>query len=166
MTFIPPLLAFSLTNLRYLCLFHFLVHRWLRILDFSLFRTQGLRRTIGEGYDSRFVTANRLLALVTAAEGLTAFGASETMDSALSFEVLEALVGDPRTATIWKSLLSRRKTSDLNRTLVLLFAFLFLTRPNSSSEMEITPSLKPVNFEEFLKREKMTSQELINYFNP
>jgi len=88
------LLSVSITDhsLTFRSLSDLSVHRWLRILDFSLFRTQGLRRTIGEGYDSRFVTANRLLALVTAAEGLTAFGASETMDSALSFEVLEALV--------------------------------------------------------------------------
>lgn len=68
------------------------LHRWVRLVDFSNFRTQGLRRTIGEGMDHRFVTPARLLALVTAAEGLVAFGASETMDSALSNDVLEALL--------------------------------------------------------------------------
>ncbi|SPO34713.1 uncharacterized protein PSFLO_00184 [Pseudozyma flocculosa] len=68
------------------------VHQWVRLLDFSNFRTQGMRRTIGEGMERRFVTPARLLALVTAAEGLVAFGASETMDSALSNDVLEALL--------------------------------------------------------------------------
>ncbi len=68
------------------------LHRWVRLIDFSNFRTQGMRRTIGEGIERRFVTPARLLALVTAAEGLVAFGASETMDSALSNDVLEALL--------------------------------------------------------------------------
>lgn len=68
------------------------LHRWVRLIDFSNFRTQGMRRTIGEGMERRFVTPARLLALVTAAEGLVAFGASETMDSALSNDVLEALL--------------------------------------------------------------------------
>uniref|UniRef100_V5EYR3 F-box domain-containing protein n=1 Tax=Kalmanozyma brasiliensis (strain GHG001) TaxID=1365824 RepID=V5EYR3_KALBG len=68
------------------------LHKWVRLIDFSNFRTQGMRRTIGEGIDRRFVTPARLLALVTAAEGLVAFGASETMDSALSNDVLEALL--------------------------------------------------------------------------
>nr|CDI52858.1 conserved hypothetical protein [Melanopsichium pennsylvanicum 4] len=68
------------------------LHQWVRLLDFSNFRTQGMRRTIGQGMDHRFVTPARLLALVTAAQGLIAFGASETMDSALSNDVLEALL--------------------------------------------------------------------------
>ncbi|TKY87417.1 hypothetical protein EX895_004095 [Sporisorium graminicola] len=68
------------------------LHRWARLIDFSNFRTQGMRRTIGEGMDQRFVTPARLHALVTAAEGLVAFGASESMDSALSNDVLEALL--------------------------------------------------------------------------
>ncbi|GAC92558.1 hypothetical protein PHSY_000112 [Pseudozyma hubeiensis SY62] len=68
------------------------LHHWVRLVDFSNFRTQGMRRTIGEGMDQRFVTPARLLALVTAADGLVAFGASETMDSALSNDVLEALL--------------------------------------------------------------------------
>ncbi|KAN0066170.1 hypothetical protein ACQY0O_000264 [Thecaphora frezii] len=68
------------------------LHQWVRVLDFSNFRTQGMRRTIGEGMEHRFVTPARLLALVTAAEGLVAFGASESMDSALSNDVLEALL--------------------------------------------------------------------------
>ena len=68
------------------------LHTWVRLLDFSNFTTQGMRRSIGEGLERRFVTPARLLALVTAAEGLVAFGAGETMDSALSNEVLEALL--------------------------------------------------------------------------
>ncbi|UZJ57203.1 hypothetical protein CBS101457_006523 [Exobasidium rhododendri] len=68
------------------------VHRFPRVLDFSTFRTQGMRRTVGEG-ETRFVTPAKLLALITAtSEGLMAFGASSTMDSALSLEVLEALL--------------------------------------------------------------------------
>lgn len=42
--------------------------------------------------NSRFVTSPRLLALLTAAPNLAAFGASQTMDSSLSIEVLEALL--------------------------------------------------------------------------
>ena len=69
------------------------VHRYPRVLDFSTFRTQGMRRTVGEGQEARFVTPSKLLALITAtSEGLMAFGASSTMDSALSLEVLEALL--------------------------------------------------------------------------
>lgn len=64
----------------------------LRVLDFSTFRALGLRRTVGESHERRFVTPERLLAMVRAATGLVAFGASETMDSALTVEVLEALL--------------------------------------------------------------------------
>lgn len=68
------------------------VHRYPRVLDFSTFTTQGMRRTVREG-ESRFVTPSKLLALITAvSEGLSAFGASSTMDSALSPEVLETLL--------------------------------------------------------------------------
>lgn len=69
------------------------VHRYPRVLDFSTFRTQGMRRTVGEGQESHFVTPSKLLALITAtSEGLMAFGASSTMDSALSLEILETLL--------------------------------------------------------------------------
>lgn len=69
------------------------VHKFPRVLDFSTFTTQGLRRTVGEGQDARFVTPAKLLALITAvSKGLMAFGASSSMDSALSLEVLEALL--------------------------------------------------------------------------
>jgi hypothetical protein len=66
------------------------VHRYPRVLDFSTFTTQGLRRFVGE---ARLVTPAKLLALITAiSEGLMAFGASSNMDSALSLEVLESLL--------------------------------------------------------------------------
>lgn len=64
----------------------------IRLLDFSSFRAMGLRRTVGESTEHRFVTPERLIALIHAATGLVAFGSSPTMDSALSLEVLEALL--------------------------------------------------------------------------
>ncbi|WFD17951.1 hypothetical protein MCAP1_000162 [Malassezia caprae] len=42
--------------------------------------------------ERRFVTSERLMTLIRAATGLVAFGSSPTMDSALSLEVLEALL--------------------------------------------------------------------------
>lgn len=68
------------------------LQRCIRVVDFSQFRTQGMRRSIGDGLERRFVTASRLLALLTSAPDLVAFGASQTMDSSLSVEVLEALL--------------------------------------------------------------------------
>lgn len=64
----------------------------LRSLDFSTFRAMGLRRTVGESHERRFVTPERLLELIAGSTGLVAFGASENMDSALSLDVLEALL--------------------------------------------------------------------------
>jgi len=64
----------------------------IRLLDFSSFRAMGLRRTVGESTERRFVTPERLITLIRAATGLVAFGSSPTMDSALSLEVLEALL--------------------------------------------------------------------------
>lgn len=64
----------------------------IRLLDFSTFRATGLGRTVGESNERRFVTPERLFTLIRAATGLVAFGSSETMDSALSLEVLEALL--------------------------------------------------------------------------
>lgn len=75
------------------------MHRYVRLLDFSTFHTQGLKRTVGQGVVARFVTPSRLLAMITAVqENLTCFAASETMDSALTLPVLEALLlrPDPR----------------------------------------------------------------------
>lgn len=69
------------------------VHRYPRVLDFSTFTTQGMRRTVGQGEQARFVTPAKLLALITSvSHGLMAFGASPTMDSALTLEVLETLL--------------------------------------------------------------------------
>lgn len=67
------------------------VHHYPRVLDFSTFTSQGMRRTLGDE-ERRFITPAKLLALITACDGLMAFGASESMDSALSREVLEGLV--------------------------------------------------------------------------
>ncbi|WFD33897.1 hypothetical protein MCUN1_000723 [Malassezia cuniculi] len=63
-----------------------------RMVDFSSFRAVGLLRTVGESTEKRFVTADRLTALLDSARSLVAFGASETMDSALSLQVLESLL--------------------------------------------------------------------------
>lgn len=65
---------------------------YVRMIDFSSFRALGLRRTVGESTEKRFVTADRLASLIESTRGLTAFGASETMDSALSVKVLESLL--------------------------------------------------------------------------
>ncbi|WFD05245.1 hypothetical protein MVES1_000573 [Malassezia vespertilionis] len=64
----------------------------IRLLDFATFRALGLRRTVGESSERRFVTDVRLQTLIRACHGLVAFGASETMDSALSLSVLEELI--------------------------------------------------------------------------
>lgn len=75
-------------------------HRFVRVLDFSTFRTQGLRRTVGDGEVARFVTPARLLALITSVrDSLTIFGASENMDSALTLPVLESLLFRPNQST-------------------------------------------------------------------
>lgn len=64
----------------------------IRLMDFSSFRATGLGRTVGESTERRFVTPERLYTLIHASTGLVAFGSSETMDSALSLQVLEALL--------------------------------------------------------------------------
>ena len=64
----------------------------IRLMDFSSFRATGLGRTVGESTERRFVTPERLYTLIHASAGLVAFGSSETMDSALSLQVLEALL--------------------------------------------------------------------------
>lgn len=63
-----------------------------RMLDFSTYRALGMRRTVGESTENRFVTDWRLADLLSSARSLVAFGASETMDSALSLQVLESLL--------------------------------------------------------------------------
>lgn len=64
----------------------------IRLLDCAAFRALGLRRTVGESFVHRFVTPERLLTLINAATGLVAFGSCETMDSALTLDVLESLL--------------------------------------------------------------------------
>ncbi|KZV83140.1 hypothetical protein EXIGLDRAFT_656474 [Exidia glandulosa HHB12029] len=63
-----------------------------RHLDFTHFRTIGMRRSIGEGVLSRFVTSDRLLRLLKEMPSLTAFGATEYMDGALTLPVLAELL--------------------------------------------------------------------------
>ena len=80
------------------------------MISFSSFRTQGLRRTVGEGSQVRFVTSDRVLRLLRATRcrtedneaedtqdvsrqgKLRAVGFSEYMDSAISQQVLEELL--------------------------------------------------------------------------
>jgi hypothetical protein len=50
-----------------------------------------MRRTLADG-ETRFVTPAKLLALITAADGLMGVGFTESMDSAISREVLEGLL--------------------------------------------------------------------------
>lgn len=61
-------------------------------LDFNHFRTIGLRRLIGEGVHSRFVTGERLEIALKEMPNLVTFGATEYMDSALTFSVLAELL--------------------------------------------------------------------------
>lgn len=63
----------------------------IRHLDFTHFRTIGMRRSIGEGVSGRFVTADRLLRLLKEMPNLVAFGATEYMDGALTLPVLQEL---------------------------------------------------------------------------
>lgn len=82
--------------------------RYILHLDFNHFRTIGLRRSVGEGVHSRFVTGERLelalkvcfiirlwtLLIVLSQEmpNLITFGATEYMDGALTFRVLAELL--------------------------------------------------------------------------
>ncbi|KZT29879.1 hypothetical protein NEOLEDRAFT_1106557 [Neolentinus lepideus HHB14362 ss-1] len=65
--------------------------RYLRHLDFNHFRTIGMRRSVEEGLNSRFVTGGRLEAILKEMPNLTAFGATEYMDGALTLPVLKEL---------------------------------------------------------------------------
>ncbi|TDL25541.1 hypothetical protein BD410DRAFT_765043 [Rickenella mellea] len=60
-------------------------------LDFNHFRTIGMRRSVGEGVHSRFVTGERVEAVLKETPNLTAFGATEYMDGALTLPVLKEL---------------------------------------------------------------------------
>ncbi|VDC02700.1 unnamed protein product [Peniophora sp. CBMAI 1063] len=65
--------------------------RYIQQLDFNHFRTIGMRRSVDEGVNSRFVTGDRLEALLRETPNLTAFGATEYMDGALTLPVLKEL---------------------------------------------------------------------------
>ncbi|KAG5641243.1 hypothetical protein DXG03_005676, partial [Asterophora parasitica] len=65
--------------------------RFVRHLDFNHFRTIGMRRSIDEGVNSRFVTGDRVQAVLKEMPNLTVFGATEYMDGALTFPVLNEL---------------------------------------------------------------------------
>ncbi|KAK0235855.1 hypothetical protein EDD85DRAFT_838338 [Armillaria nabsnona] len=65
--------------------------RFIRHLDFNHFRTIGMRRSVEEGVNSRFVTGDRVEAVLKEMPNLTTFGATEYMDGALTFAVLNEL---------------------------------------------------------------------------
>ncbi|KAF8623609.1 hypothetical protein AX17_007312 [Amanita inopinata Kibby_2008] len=65
--------------------------RFVRHIDFNHFRTIGMRRSIEEGVNSRFVTGERVEAILKELPNLTAFGATEYMDGALTLPVLDEL---------------------------------------------------------------------------
>ncbi|KAF7424413.1 hypothetical protein PC9H_009720 [Pleurotus ostreatus] len=66
--------------------------RFVRHLDFNHFRTIGIRRSIDEGVNSRFVTGDRVEALIKECPNLLTFGATEYMDGALTLPVLKELL--------------------------------------------------------------------------
>ncbi|KAG1733624.1 uncharacterized protein EDB91DRAFT_1148462 [Suillus paluster] len=66
--------------------------RFVRHLDFNHFRTIGMRRSVEDSATSRFVTGERVEALLKELPNLTAFGATEYMDGALSLPVLTELL--------------------------------------------------------------------------
>ncbi|THV03211.1 hypothetical protein K435DRAFT_748230 [Dendrothele bispora CBS 962.96] len=65
--------------------------RHVRHLDFNHFRTIGMRRSVDEGVNSRFVTGDRVEAILKEMPNLTEFGATEYMDGALTLPVLNEL---------------------------------------------------------------------------
>ncbi|KAG6865717.1 hypothetical protein C0991_012363 [Blastosporella zonata] len=65
--------------------------RFIRHLDFNHFRTIGMRRSIDEGVHSRFVTGDRVEAVLKEMPNLAVFGATEYMDGALTLPVLNEL---------------------------------------------------------------------------
>ncbi|KAG2367038.1 hypothetical protein BDR07DRAFT_1394674 [Suillus spraguei] len=66
--------------------------RFVRHLDFNHFRTIGMRRSVEDSATSRFVTGERVEALLKELPNLIAFGATEYMDGALSLPVLNELL--------------------------------------------------------------------------
>ncbi|KAG2017911.1 hypothetical protein CC2G_007372 [Coprinopsis cinerea AmutBmut pab1-1] len=65
--------------------------RFVRHLDFNHFRTIGMRRSVEEGVNSRFVTGERIEAVLKELPNLIQFGATEYMDGALTLPVLNEL---------------------------------------------------------------------------
>ncbi|KAF9236748.1 hypothetical protein BU15DRAFT_89034 [Melanogaster broomeanus] len=65
--------------------------RFVQHIDFNHFRTIGMRRSVEESVTSRFVTGERVEALLKEMPNLTAFGATEYMDGALTLRVLNEL---------------------------------------------------------------------------
>ncbi|KDQ57178.1 hypothetical protein JAAARDRAFT_194348 [Jaapia argillacea MUCL 33604] len=65
--------------------------RFIRHIDFNHFRTIGMRRYVDEGVNSRFVTGERVEDVLKEMPNLTAFGATEYMDGALTLPVLKEL---------------------------------------------------------------------------
>jgi len=65
--------------------------RYVKHLDFNHFRTIGMRRSVEEGMNSRFVTGDRLEAILKESPNLKAFGATEYMDGALTLSVMKEL---------------------------------------------------------------------------
>ncbi|KZP31724.1 hypothetical protein FIBSPDRAFT_813327 [Athelia psychrophila] len=65
--------------------------RFVYHLDFNHFRTIGMRRSVDEGVNSRFVTGDRVEAVLKELPNLVTFGATEYMDGALNLAVLKEL---------------------------------------------------------------------------
>ncbi|KIJ52608.1 hypothetical protein M422DRAFT_26181 [Sphaerobolus stellatus SS14] len=72
--------------------------RHTRSLDFNHFRTIGMRRSVGEGMQNRYVTGGRLERVLKEMVNLQSFGATEYMDGALTFPVLCELLLRGRTS--------------------------------------------------------------------
>ena len=73
--------------------------RFVQYLDFNHFRTIGMRRSVGEGVNSRFVTGDRVESILKEMPNLVTFGATEYMDGALTLGVLTELLMRGRRAT-------------------------------------------------------------------
>lgn len=103
-------------------------------MDFSSFRATGLGRTVGESTERRFVTPERLYTLIHASAGLVAFGSSETMDSALSLQVLEALLlrdGGPSRPSRVRDVSTERGTGPVHNALQSLICVAALALASS-----------------------------------
>jgi len=66
--------------------------RHVQHIDFNHFRTIGMRRYVGEGVSSRFVTGERVERILKEMPNLLTFGATEYMDGALTLPVLVELL--------------------------------------------------------------------------